>query len=116
MLEKYFKFILPTKILSIFIDIGNYKHNLSLYSNLIKEINSLTENDLKDILKKANELANPKEGDIQTIGGYTIIELIVRIVTISQLTISNNNVVTNYSSRPTYSLLQYYYPYGISPL
>jgi hypothetical protein len=77
--RKYFKFILPTKILSIFIDIGNYKHNLSLYSQLIKEINNLTEEDLKEVIKKANELTNPKEGEIQTIGGYTIIELIVKI-------------------------------------
>lgn len=75
--RKYFKFILPTKILSIFIDIGNYKHNPNLYGPLIREINSLSEQDLKDIIKKSNEISNPKEGESQTIGGYTIVELIV---------------------------------------
>lgn len=75
--RKYFKFILSTKILSIFIDIGNYKHNLSLYGHFIKEINSLSEQDLKDIIKRSSEISNPKEGESQTIGGYTIIELIV---------------------------------------
>lgn len=44
----------------------------------------------------------------------TLIELVLIIVIISQRIISKNNIVTNYSSRPTYSLLQYYYPYGIS--
>lgn len=75
--RKYFKFILSTRILSIFIDIGNYKHNLSLYGQFIKELNSLTEKDLKDIIKRSSEISNPKESESQTIGGYTILELIV---------------------------------------
>ncbi len=75
--RKYFKFILSTKILSIFIDIGNYKHSLNLYSHFIIEINSLSEKDLKDIIKRSTDISNPKEGESQTIGGYTIIELIV---------------------------------------
>lgn len=77
--RKYFKFILSTKILSIFIDIGNYKHNLSLYAHFIKEINSLSDQDLRDIIKKSSEISNPKEGESQTIGGYTIVELIVNL-------------------------------------
>ena len=73
--RKYFKHLFPTKILGIFIDIGNYKHCLSLYNCFIEELNSLPEYELLEILQK-NENIN-KENDSQIIGGYTIVELIV---------------------------------------
>jgi hypothetical protein len=75
--RKYFKQLFPTKLLGIFIDIGNYKHNLSLYYNFIEEINNLSADELGEILYKNQNIL--KENDSQTIGGYTIIELIVNI-------------------------------------
>lgn len=78
--KKYFKKVFSTKLLSIFIDIGNYKHNLNLYEKFINEINSFSLSELEDLLNKANLINNPKESEMNTIGGYKIIELIVILI------------------------------------
>jgi serine/threonine protein kinase len=78
--RKYFIHLFPTKLLSIFIDIGNYKHSLNLYSSFIAELNSISDQDLKDIINKSinlitmiNEHQHQQE---KTIGGYSVLELI----------------------------------------
>ena len=75
--RKFFKTLFPTKLLGNFIDIGNYKHNLSLYNNFLNEINNLESDDLNDIKAKALNVSTLKEFEHQTIGGYSILELIV---------------------------------------
>jgi hypothetical protein len=75
--RKFFKHLFPTKLLGIFIDIGNYKHSLNLYNTFIDELNSLHESDMQEILEKFNNITF-KESESQTIGGYTIVELIVK--------------------------------------
>src|SRR5690606_7191114 len=74
--RKYFKHLFPTKILGIFIDIGNFKHNLSLYATFVSELNCPSNEDLNDILNKSSNISTVIEGISQTIGGYTVIELI----------------------------------------
>jgi hypothetical protein len=74
--RKFFKHLFPTKLLGIFIDIGNFKHSLNLYNAFIDELNGLLDSDLKEILEKFNNITF-KESESQTIGGYTIVELIV---------------------------------------
>jgi len=76
--RKFFKTLFPTKLLGNFIDIGNYKHNLSLYNNFLNEINNLNIDDLNDIKTKAINVSTLKEFEHQTIGGYAILELIVK--------------------------------------
>jgi hypothetical protein len=73
--RKFFKHLFPTKLLGIFIDIGNFKHSLNLYNCFIEELNGLQETDLKEILDKFSNITF-KESESQTIGGYTIVELI----------------------------------------
>jgi serine/threonine protein kinase len=73
--RKYFKSLLPTKLLGTFIDIGNYKHSLNLYSNFISEFNNLSEDDLNEISQKS-ELISEDSPMMQTIGGYSVVELI----------------------------------------
>jgi hypothetical protein len=75
--RKFFKHLFPTKLLGIFIDIGNFKHSLNLYNSFIEELNSLEDQDLREILDKFNNITF-KESESQTIGGYTIVELIVK--------------------------------------
>ena len=62
-------------MLGIFIDIGNYKHNLSLYHNFLEEFNALNEEEIQILRQKSMNISNPSN-EAQTIGGYTIIELI----------------------------------------
>jgi len=76
--RKFFKTLFPTKLLGNFIDIGNYKHNLILYNNFLNEFNSFSKEDLNDIKAKAINVSILKEFEHQTIGGYAILELIVR--------------------------------------
>lgn len=77
--RKYFKHLFPTIILTQFIDIGNYKHSLNLYASFVQEFNYLSDDDLQEISLKSLNITNPKENESQTIGGYTILELIVFI-------------------------------------
>jgi NIMA (never in mitosis gene a)-related kinase len=73
--RKYFKHLFPTKLLGIFIDIGNYKHNLELYHSFLEEFNSLNEEEIHNLKHKSQNISNPSN-EAQTIGGYTIMELI----------------------------------------
>jgi serine/threonine protein kinase len=74
--RKYFKQLFPTKILGIFIEIGNYKHSLNLYNQLITEFNSLADEELNGILQKSENITSETNYMNQTVGGYTIIDLI----------------------------------------
>jgi serine/threonine protein kinase len=77
--RKYFKQLFPTKLLSMFIDIGNYKHSLNLYTTFITELNSLTDEDLSEIQIKCENItgmSNEANNINQTVGGYSIVELI----------------------------------------
>ena len=73
--RKYFKHLFPTKLLGIFIDIGNYKHNLSLYHSFLEEFNALDDGEIQNLQQKSMNISNPSN-EAQTIGGYTIMELI----------------------------------------
>lgn len=75
--RKFFKQLFPTSIFSQFIDIGNYKHNLTLYQPFVEGFNNLSQKELLEMEKKCERISAVSESEIaQSIGGYKIIEMI----------------------------------------
>ncbi|MCQ2818698.1 MAG: serine/threonine-protein kinase [archaeon] len=58
----YFKEIFPSSIFNDFVDIGNYRQDITEYSNFINKFNSLSQKDLSEIQNKINKMNQMKTG------------------------------------------------------
>ena len=74
--RKTFRKLLPHTIFASFIDIGNYKKELGLYSETLALVNGLSETELEQFEKEVEELRDGTHGGTRGIGGYTVVEMI----------------------------------------
>lgn len=74
--RKTFRKLFPHTIFASFIDIGNYKKELSLYTATLSLINSLSGLELEQFEREIEELAESTHGNNRVIGGYTVMEMI----------------------------------------
>ncbi|XP_007505253.2 serine/threonine-protein kinase Nek10 isoform X4 [Monodelphis domestica] len=68
-----FKRLFPTDLFEIFIDIGHYVRDISVYEELVSELNSLTEDDLKQISENIESI-NQNKAPTKYIGNYAILD------------------------------------------
>ncbi|NXP14944.1 NEK10 kinase, partial [Thinocorus orbignyianus] len=68
-----FKRLFPTDLFEIFIDIGHYVRDISAYEELVLKLNSLKEDELKQIAESI-ETMNQNKAPTKHIGNYAILE------------------------------------------
>ncbi|XP_044534815.1 serine/threonine-protein kinase Nek10 [Gracilinanus agilis] len=68
-----FKRLFPTDLFEIFIDIGHYVRDISVYEELVSELNSLAEDDLKQISENIESI-NQNKAPTKYIGNYAILD------------------------------------------
>ncbi|KAM7176726.1 serine/threonine-protein kinase Nek10 isoform 7-T7 [Macrochelys suwanniensis] len=68
-----FKRLFPTDLFEIFIDIGHYVRNISAYEELVSKLNSLLEDELKQIAESIENI-NQNKTPSKYIGNYAILD------------------------------------------
>uniref|UniRef100_A0A7M4E884 Serine/threonine-protein kinase Nek10 n=1 Tax=Crocodylus porosus TaxID=8502 RepID=A0A7M4E884_CROPO len=68
-----FKRFFPTDLFEIFIDIGHYVRDISAYEELVSKLNSLLEEDLKQIAESIESI-NQNKAPTKYIGNYAILD------------------------------------------
>ncbi|XP_068944622.1 serine/threonine-protein kinase Nek10 isoform X3 [Petaurus breviceps papuanus] len=68
-----FKRLFPTDLFEIFIDIGHYVRDISAYEELVSKLNSLMEDDLKQIAENIESI-NQNKAPTKYIGNYAILD------------------------------------------
>ncbi|XP_065255135.1 serine/threonine-protein kinase Nek10 isoform X3 [Emys orbicularis] len=68
-----FKRLFPTDLFEIFIDIGHYVRNISAYEELVSKLNSLLEDELKQIAENIESI-NQNKAPSKYIGNYAILD------------------------------------------
>nr|XP_020848996.1 serine/threonine-protein kinase Nek10 isoform X6 [Phascolarctos cinereus] len=68
-----FKRLFPTDLFEIFIDIGHYVRDISAYEELVLKLNSLMEDDLKQIAENIESI-NQNKAPTKHIGNYAILD------------------------------------------
>ncbi|XP_074840534.1 serine/threonine-protein kinase Nek10 isoform X7 [Carettochelys insculpta] len=68
-----FKRLFPTDLFEIFIDIGHYVRNINAYEELVFKLNSLLEDELKQIAESI-ESVNQNKAPSKYIGNYAILD------------------------------------------
>ncbi|XP_036616339.1 serine/threonine-protein kinase Nek10 isoform X4 [Trichosurus vulpecula] len=68
-----FKRLFPTDLFEIFIDIGHYVRDISAYEELVSKLNSLLEDDLKQIAENIESI-NQNKAPTKYIGNYAILD------------------------------------------
>ncbi|XP_074051763.1 serine/threonine-protein kinase Nek10 isoform X1 [Macrotis lagotis] len=68
-----FKRLFPTDLFEIFIDIGHYVRDISNYEELVSKLNSLMEDDLKQIAENIESI-NQNKAPTKYIGNYAILD------------------------------------------
>ncbi|XP_050794268.1 serine/threonine-protein kinase Nek10 isoform X1 [Gopherus flavomarginatus] len=68
-----FKRLFPTDLFEIFIDIGHYVRNISAYEELVSKLNSLLEDELKQIAESIESI-NQNKAPSKYIGNYAILD------------------------------------------
>ncbi|KAM7063062.1 serine/threonine-protein kinase Nek10 isoform 1-T3 [Molossus nigricans] len=68
-----FKRLFPTDLFEIFIDIGHYVRDISAYEDLVSKLNSLVEDELKQIAENIESI-NQNKAPSKYIGNYAILD------------------------------------------
>ncbi|XP_067417724.1 serine/threonine-protein kinase Nek10 isoform X4 [Emydura macquarii macquarii] len=68
-----FKRLFPPDLFEIFIDIGHYVRNISAYEELVSKLNSLLEDELKQIAESIESI-NQNKAPTKYIGNYAILD------------------------------------------
>ncbi|KYO26940.1 serine/threonine-protein kinase Nek10 isoform C [Alligator mississippiensis] len=68
-----FKRLFPTDLFEIFIDIGHYVRDISAYEELVSKLNSLLEEELKQIAESIESI-NQNKAPTKYIGNYAILD------------------------------------------
>ncbi|ELW62498.1 Serine/threonine-protein kinase Nek10, partial [Tupaia chinensis] len=68
-----FKRLFPTDLFEIFIDIGHYVRDISAYEELVSKLNSLVEDELKQIAENIESI-NQNKAPSKYIGNYAILD------------------------------------------
>uniref|UniRef100_A0A8C8S6B7 Serine/threonine-protein kinase Nek10 n=1 Tax=Pelusios castaneus TaxID=367368 RepID=A0A8C8S6B7_9SAUR len=68
-----FKRLFPSELFEIFIDVGHYVRNISRYEELVSKLNSLLEDELKQIAESIESI-NQNKAPSKYIGNYAILD------------------------------------------